>query len=142
MSLPPPNVKTASRLDAIKPSATLAVTARAAQLRAEGKDIIALGAGEPDFDTPEHIKAAARDALGKGAVAKYTEVGGTPQLRAAIAAELGTMRVTEQIDALVTRTVPAVFTPCTTVASPACGPIVPLVAPCSVGARPLLTVSV
>ena len=82
-----PNLKTASRLDAIKPSITLAVTAKAARLKAQGVDVISFGAGEPDFDTPEHIKAAARDALGKGAVAKYTEVGGTAQLRAAVAPE-------------------------------------------------------
>ncbi len=85
----PPNVKTAARLDAIKPSITLAVTAKAARLKAQGVDVISFGAGEPDFDTPEHIKAAAREALGKGAVAKYTEVGGVAPLRAAIAAELG-----------------------------------------------------
>jgi aspartate aminotransferase len=95
MSLPPPNVKTASRLDAIKPSITLAVTAKAARLKAQGVDVISFGAGEPDFDTPEHIKQAARDALGKGAVAKYTEVGGTPALRAAIAAELGGVHGTD-----------------------------------------------
>jgi aspartate aminotransferase len=94
-SLRPPNVKTASRLDAIKPSITLAVTAKAARLKAQGVDVISFGAGEPDFDTPEHIKAAARDALGKGAVAKYTEVGGTPQLRAAVAAELGKVHGTD-----------------------------------------------
>ena len=84
-----PNIKTASRLDAIKPSITLAVTAKAARLKAQGIDVISFGAGEPDFDTPEHIKAAARDALGKSAVAKYTEVGGVAVLREAIAAQLG-----------------------------------------------------
>jgi aspartate aminotransferase len=91
----PPNVKTASRLDAIKPSITLAVTAKAARLKAQGVDVVSFGAGEPDFDTPEHIKAAAREALGKGAVAKYTEVGGVAPLRAAIAAELGRVHGTE-----------------------------------------------
>ena len=54
------------RVQAIKPSPTLAVTARAAKLKAEGKDIIGLGAGEPDFDTPQHIKDAAVEAIGKG----------------------------------------------------------------------------
>ena len=83
-----PSYKTASRLDAIKPSITLAVTAKAARLKAQGVDVISFGAGEPDFDTPEHIKQAARDALGKAAVARYTEVGGLPVLREAIAAEL------------------------------------------------------
>ena len=55
-----PNYKTASRLDAIKPSITLAVTAKAARLKAQGIDVVSFGAGEPDFDTPEHIKQAAR----------------------------------------------------------------------------------
>ena len=84
-----PNLKTASRLDEIKPSITLAVTAKAARMKAQGIDVISFGAGEPDFDTPEHIKAAARDALGKGGTGKYTEVGGILPLREAIASELG-----------------------------------------------------
>lgn len=71
------------RVQQIKPSPTLAVTTRAAELRAEGKDIIGLGAGEPDFDTPEHIKQAAIDALGRG-FTKYTAVDGTPSLKQAI----------------------------------------------------------
>ncbi|MGB1580110.1 MAG: pyridoxal phosphate-dependent aminotransferase, partial [Nevskiales bacterium] len=71
------------RVQRIKPSPTLAVTARAAELRAAGKDIIGLGAGEPDFDTPEHIKAAAIAALNEG-FTKYTPVGGTPGLKQAI----------------------------------------------------------
>ncbi|MDC8445195.1 MAG: pyridoxal phosphate-dependent aminotransferase [Nitrosomonas sp.] len=73
-----------TRVQAIKPSPTLAVTARAARLKAEGKDIIGLGAGEPDFDTPQHIKNAAIDAINKG-FTKYTAVGGTPGLKKAIA---------------------------------------------------------
>jgi aspartate aminotransferase len=83
-------VKLASRLDPIKPSITLAVTAKAGRLKAEGVDVVSFGAGEPDFDTPAHIKDAARAALAdaKGAVAKYTEVGGTLAVRKAIAAEL------------------------------------------------------
>jgi aspartate aminotransferase len=81
-------IKIASRLDPIKPSITLAVTAKAARLKADGQDVISFGAGEPDFDTPEHIKRAAIEALAKGA-GKYTEVGGTLALRTAIAAELG-----------------------------------------------------
>ena len=72
-----------NRVQAIKPSPTLAVTARAAQLKAEGKDIIGLGAGEPDFDTPQHIKDAAIDAINKG-LTKYTPVGGTPGLKQAV----------------------------------------------------------
>ncbi len=74
------------RAQSIKPSPTLAVTARAAELRAAGKDIIGLGAGEPDFDTPEHIKAAAIEALKKGQT-KYTAVDGTVELKEAIIAK-------------------------------------------------------
>jgi len=81
-------IKIASRLDPIKPSITLAVTAKAARLKADGVDVVSFGAGEPDFDTPEHIKAAARAALDKPGVGKYTEVGGILSLRKAIAAEL------------------------------------------------------
>ncbi len=76
-----------ARVQAIKPSPTLAVTARAAKLKGEGKDIIALGAGEPDFDTPQHIKDAAIAAINKG-FTKYTAVGGTPTLKAAVIAKL------------------------------------------------------
>lgn len=75
------------RVQAIKPSPTLAVTARAAKLKAEGKDIIGLGAGEPDFDTPQHIKDAAIAAINKG-FTKYTAVGGTPSLKQAVMAKL------------------------------------------------------
>jgi aspartate aminotransferase len=75
------------RVQAIKPSPTLAVTARAAKLKAEGKDIIGLGAGEPDFDTPQHIKDAAIAAINKG-FTKYTAVGGTPSLKQAVIAKL------------------------------------------------------
>jgi aspartate aminotransferase len=75
-----------TRVQAIKPSPTLAVTARAAKLKAEGKDIIGLGAGEPDFDTPQHIKDAAIGAINRG-FTKYTAVGGTPSLKAAVIAK-------------------------------------------------------
>ncbi len=75
-----------SRVQLIKPSPTLAVTARAAKLKAEGKDIIGLGAGEPDFDTPQHIKEAAIAAINKG-FTKYTPVGGTPSLKNAVIAK-------------------------------------------------------
>ncbi|MBN9126873.1 MAG: aminotransferase class I/II-fold pyridoxal phosphate-dependent enzyme, partial [Nitrosospira sp.] len=75
-----------SRVRAIKPSPTLAVTARAARLKAEGKDIIGLGAGEPDFDTPQYIKDAAVAAINKG-LTKYTAVGGTPGLKSAVIAK-------------------------------------------------------
>lgn len=74
------------RVQAIKPSPTLAVTARAAALKASGRDIVGLGAGEPDFDTPQHIKDAAIEAINKG-FTKYTAVDGTPGLKAAIIAK-------------------------------------------------------
>ncbi|MBI3395094.1 MAG: pyridoxal phosphate-dependent aminotransferase [Spirochaetia bacterium] len=73
----------ASRLGVVEPSPTLAVTARAKELRAAGKDIIGFGAGEPDFDTPDHIKRAAIKAIEEGQT-KYTGVGGTPALKKAI----------------------------------------------------------
>ncbi|MBU6460574.1 MAG: pyridoxal phosphate-dependent aminotransferase [Proteobacteria bacterium] len=72
------------RVQAIKPSPTLAVTSRAARLKSEGHDIISLGAGEPDFDTPAHIKQAAIEGINKG-YTKYTDVGGTPTLKKAVA---------------------------------------------------------
>ena len=74
------------RVQAIKPSPTLAVTARAAALKASGRDIVGLGAGEPDFDTPQHIKDAAIAAI-NGGFTKYTAVDGTPGLKAAIIAK-------------------------------------------------------
>ena len=74
------------RVQAIKPSPTLAVTARAATLKATGRDIIGLGAGEPDFDTPQHIKDAAIGAINAG-FTKYTAVDGTPSLKAAVIAK-------------------------------------------------------
>ena len=74
---------TALRLSRVKPSPTLVVTAKAAELKAAGKDVIGLGAGEPDFDTPDHIKEAAIKAIREGQT-KYTAVGGTPALKKAI----------------------------------------------------------
>ena len=76
----------AKRLAVIKPSPTLAVSAKAAKLKAEGKDVIAMGAGEPDFDTPQFIKDAAIAAMNKG-LTKYTPAGGTPSLKKAIVAK-------------------------------------------------------
>ena len=76
----------AQRLQAIKASPTLAVSAKAAKLKAEGKDVIAMGAGEPDFDTPQFIKDAAIAAINKG-LTKYTPAGGTASLKRAIAAK-------------------------------------------------------
>jgi len=77
------NLKLSQRVQRVKPSPTLAITARASALRATGKDIIGLGAGEPDFDTPEHIKQAAIEAIKRGDT-KYTAVDGTPGLKQAI----------------------------------------------------------
>ena len=71
------------RSQRVKPSPTLTVTARAAALRAAGRDVIGLGAGEPDFDTPEHIKEAAIQAIRDGDT-KYTAVDGTPALKQAV----------------------------------------------------------
>jgi aspartate aminotransferase len=71
------------RVQRVKPSPTLAVTARAAKLKAEGKDIIGLGAGEPDFDTPRHIAQAGIDAINKG-FTRYTNVDGIVELKDAI----------------------------------------------------------
>ncbi|MHB1530339.1 MAG: pyridoxal phosphate-dependent aminotransferase [Acidiferrobacteraceae bacterium] len=76
-------IQLAQRLAGIKSSPTLAVSAQAKRLKAEGKDVISLGAGEPDFDTPEHIKEAAIRALRDG-FTKYTAVDGIPSLKEAI----------------------------------------------------------
>jgi len=76
----------ARRVQRVKPSPTLAVTARAARLRAEGKDVIGLGAGEPDFDTPAHIAQAGLDAI-QGGFTRYTNVDGIDELKDAIIAK-------------------------------------------------------
>ena len=75
------------RVARVRPSQTLAITAKAAQLKAEGQDVIGLGAGEPDFDTPEHIRQAGIGAIERG-VTKYTPVDGLPELKEAIALKL------------------------------------------------------
>ena len=72
-----------NNLKRIKPSPTIAVTTKAREMRASGKDVIGLGAGEPDFDTPDNVKEAAIDAIKKGDT-KYTAVDGTPDLKKAI----------------------------------------------------------
>ncbi|GEO80384.1 pyridoxal phosphate-dependent aminotransferase [Pararhodospirillum oryzae] len=77
----------AERLSAIKPSPTIAVTTKANELKAAGRDVIGLGAGEPDFDTPAHICEAAAEAMKRGET-RYTPVAGTVALRKAIAAKL------------------------------------------------------
>ncbi|MBX6321175.1 MAG: pyridoxal phosphate-dependent aminotransferase [Rhodospirillaceae bacterium] len=76
----------AQRLSRIKPSPTIAVTQKARELKAAGRDVIGLGAGEPDFDTPDNIKAAAMEAIRRGET-KYTNVDGTNELKRAIAAK-------------------------------------------------------
>jgi aspartate aminotransferase len=93
-------MRISERVRRIEPSLTLAVTQRAMKLRAEGVDVVSFSAGEPDFDTPEHIKRAAIEALGRGA-SKYTQVAGIPELRRAVADELnrvhGTRHETDNI---------------------------------------------
>ena len=74
----------ADALSRVKPSATIAVSQKARELKAKGRDVIGLGAGEPDFDTPDNVKQAAIDAINRGET-KYTPVSGIPQLREAIA---------------------------------------------------------
>src|SRR5690348_8447834 len=74
----------ADQIMRIKPSATIAVTDKARALKAAGRDVIGLGAGEPDFDTPEHIKEAAIRAIRDGRAAKYTAVEGIAELKAAV----------------------------------------------------------
>jgi len=74
----------AQRLARIKPSPTMAITAKANELRASGRDVIGLGAGEPDFDTPDNVKEAGIAAIRNGQT-KYTKVDGTPELKSAIA---------------------------------------------------------
>src|SRR3712207_3838031 len=73
----------ADRLDRISPSLTIAMTAKARALKAAGRDVIGLSAGEPDFDTPRNIKDAAIAAIERGET-KYTDVAGTPALRRAV----------------------------------------------------------
>lgn len=82
-------MKIAQRVSQITPSVTLAITAKAGQLKAEGKDIVSFGAGEPDFNTPQNIIAAAVRAMNEGKT-KYTPVPGIPELRTAISEKLKT----------------------------------------------------
>jgi aspartate aminotransferase len=76
----------AAALDRVRPSPTVAMSALARALKAEGRDVIALSAGEPDFDTPAHVRAAAKAAIDRGET-RYTDPGGIPELRAAISAK-------------------------------------------------------
>ena len=80
-------IKLAARVGEVPPSITLAIAAKAKAMKAEGIDVCSLSTGEPDFDTPEHIKAAAKQALDAGKT-KYGPVAGEPQLKAAIARKL------------------------------------------------------
>jgi len=75
--------RVATRLDLIKPSATIQVTMKSMELKAQGRDIVSLGFGEPDFDTPEHIREAAIAAINAGQT-RYTQVDGTPELKQAV----------------------------------------------------------
>ena len=86
MLMPTPTVLS-QRAEALKPSLTLEIGARAKALRNEGRDICSLSAGEPDFDTPEFIVDAARKALGDG-ITRYGPAAGDPELRAAVAEKL------------------------------------------------------
>ena len=82
-------MKVSERAQSVPPSATLAVTNRAKELKAQGRDVVGFGAGEPDFDTPDYIKEAAIKALKDGKT-KYTPASGIPELKAAIAKKLET----------------------------------------------------
>ena len=77
------SLSVSERMGRVMPSATSAVLGLAAELREAGRDVISLGAGEPDFDTPEHIKAAAIEAIKEGQT-KYTAIDGTSALKAAV----------------------------------------------------------
>lgn len=79
-------LKLSDAVNRVQPSATIAVTTKAAELRRAGEDVIGLGAGEPDFDTPDHIKQAAIDAINSGKT-KYTPADGLPELKEAICAK-------------------------------------------------------
>lgn len=78
------NYTISRRAAALSPSLTLAIDAKAKQMKADGQDVVGFGAGEPDFDTPQHIKDAAAKALAEG-FTKYTPSSGIPELRQAIA---------------------------------------------------------
>src|SRR5215470_16596918 len=80
-------MKLAKRIGRVQPSPTIAIDTKAKAMKAEGIDVVGFGAGEPDFDTPEHIKNAAIEALHAGKT-KYTPVGGVNELKDAIIAKL------------------------------------------------------
>ena len=83
------SIKVSTDVTSMTPSVTLALTAKANELRAEGKDVCGFTAGEPDFDPPAHIRDAAQEALAKGGkVCKYTPASGMPELKKAVCATL------------------------------------------------------
>src|SRR5512143_1696444 len=94
------NYRISQRAAALSPSLTLAIDAKAKQMKADGQDVVGFGAGEPDFDTPQHIKDAAAQALAEG-FTKYTPSSGIPELRQACAdkfkADNGLVYKTSQI---------------------------------------------
>ena len=83
------SIKLAARVQQVTPSMTLAISAQAKAMKAEGLDVCSFSAGEPDFDTPGHIRAAAKQALDSG-MTRYGPAAGEPQLRQAIATKLQT----------------------------------------------------
>lgn len=87
MGIKASQIKTSHTLGSLQPSMTLGITAKAKEMKAAGEDVVSMAAGEPDFDTPEHIKTAAVKSLEAGET-KYTPVAGRPELRAAIADKL------------------------------------------------------
>jgi aspartate aminotransferase len=84
-------IRLASRLSTVRPSPTLAITRLANELRRQGRDIIGLAQGEPDFDTPAHVKATAKAVIDAGQT-KYTDVDGSPELKRAIMHKFKTER--------------------------------------------------
>jgi len=100
-------------LDRVKPSATIAVTDKARVLKAAGRDVIGLGAGEPDFDTPANIKLAAIRAIEAGKT-KYTAVDGIPELKEAISAKFQARRTISPTSRTRSSSAPAASRCCTT----------------------------
>ena len=80
-------MEVSKRAQSIKASSTLAISAKAAELKAQGKDMVTFGVGEPDFDTPAHIREAAKKAIDEGKT-RYTPAAGTPALRKAVCDKL------------------------------------------------------
>ena len=100
-------------LGRIKPSATIAVTDKARALKAAGMDVIGLGAGEPDFDTPDNIKEAAIRAIREGKT-KYTAIDGIPELKAAISRRSSSARTRSSMGSTRSPSAPAASRCCST----------------------------